>query len=218
MRRVGAVVTADHEQQIHRHVEQLAQRILPFLRRAANGVEETEIVRRQFRAVAIEDGLSNAALHFFGFAAQHRRLVGDADRLQMQIGIEPGRMRAAEFFQKRLLVAAVPDVIANVIGLREREDDEIMSLAIAERARAGRLGFFVLGFAVNDRRGGFARVFAHAFPDTHDVAAGGVDNLAADVLDLLQGRKLGAESGNDDDVIGLEVVDVGLLVFAESGS
>ena len=218
MRGVGAVVAADDEQQIHRHVEQFAQRILPFLGRAANGVEEAEILRGQLRAVAIDDRLPNAALHFLGLAAQHRRLIGHADRLQMHIGIEAGRMRLAEFFEKRLLVAAVPDVIANVIGLGEREHDEVMSFAVTERARAGRLGFFVLGLAVNDRGGGFARVFAHAFPDAHDVAASGVDDLAAAILDLLQNGKLGAERGHDDDVVGLQFGDVGLFVLAESGS
>jgi hypothetical protein len=31
------------------------------------------------------------------FAAQHRGLISHADRLQMHIGVEPGRMRAFEF-------------------------------------------------------------------------------------------------------------------------
>ena len=43
-------------------------------------------------------------------------------------------MRVAELLQERLLVAAVADVIANVIGVRERKHDEIMPLPIAERA------------------------------------------------------------------------------------
>ena len=73
----------------------------------------------------------------------------------------------------------------------------------------------MLGFAVNDGSGRFARVLAHAFPDTHDVATSGVDNLATDVFDLLQSRKLGAESGHDDDIVRTKVFDVGLLVFAE---
>ena len=88
----------------------------------------------QLGTVAIENGLADAALHFLGFAAQHRCLIGDTDRFQMQIGIEAGRMRVAEFFQKRLLVAAVADVIANVIRFGERKDDEVMSLAVTERA------------------------------------------------------------------------------------
>ena len=60
-----------------------------------------------------------AALHFFSFAAQHRGLIRHTDRFQMHIGIEPGRMCAFEFFEKRLFVAAVPDVVANVIGICE---------------------------------------------------------------------------------------------------
>ena len=63
-----------------------------------------------------------------------------------------------------------------------------MSASVAKRARAGRLGFFVLGFAVNDGSGRFAGVFAHAFPDTHHVSASGIDNLAAAILDLLLDR------------------------------
>ena len=43
-----------------------------------------------FRAIAIDDRLSDASLHFLGLAAQHRGLIGHADRLQMHIGIEAG--------------------------------------------------------------------------------------------------------------------------------
>ena len=91
MRSVRAVVAADHQQEIHLYVEQLAQRILPFLGGAANRVEEAEIFRGQLRAIAVDDRLSDAALHFFGLAAQHGGLIGHADRLQMNIGIKPGR-------------------------------------------------------------------------------------------------------------------------------
>ena len=109
----------------------------------------------------------------------------------------------------------MPDVIADVIRIGEREHDEIMTLAVAERARAGRLGFFVLGFAVDDRSGGFARVFANPFPDAHDVAAGGVDDLAAALLDLLQDGKLGPEGRHDDDIVRLQIRDVRLLVVPD---
>ena len=109
----------------------------------------------------------------------------------------------------------MPDVIADVIRVRQREHDQIMPFAVAERARTGRLGFFVLGFAVNDGSGRFARVFAHPLPDTHDVAAGGVDNLAAALLDLLQNRNLGPESRHDDHILRLQIGDVGLLVLPD---
>ena len=69
-------------------------------------------------AVFFLHGGLEAALHFLGFAAQHGGLVGHADGLQMQVGIEAGGIRAFELLQKFLLVAAVQDVIADVIRSR----------------------------------------------------------------------------------------------------
>src|SRR6185503_18165626 len=165
-------------------------------------------------AIAIGDRFLDAALHFLGLAPEHGGLVRHSYRAQMNIRIKTGRVGAFEFLQKRRFVAAAADVIADVIGVGQREDDKVMPLAVAEGARAGRLGFFVLGLAVNDRGGGFAGVFAHSFPDAHDVAAGRVHDLAAAILDLLQNRKLGPEGGQNDNVIGLELRDIGLFVVA----
>ena len=106
----------------------------------------------------------------------------------MHVRIEAGRISTAKFFKESLFVATVPDVFANVIGIGERQHNEIMSLAIAQGARAGCLGLLVLGLAVDDGSGRFARVFAHALPNTHYVAASRINNLAAALLDLLQGR------------------------------
>ena len=136
----------------------------------------------------------------------------------MHIGIEAGRISAAEFFQKGLLIAAVADVIANVIGVGQREHDEIMTLAIAQRARAGRLGFLVLGLAVNDGSGRFARVFAHAFPNAHHVAASRIDDLATAILDLLLDRQFRSKRRHDDNVVRLQIGNVGLFVLLRSDS
>ena len=57
-------------------------------------------------------------------------------------------------------------------------------------------------------------IFADPFPNAHDVAASGIDDLAAAIFDLLQNGKLGSESGQDDDVVGLQFGDVGLLVLS----
>ena len=140
--------------------------------------KKRKVFRGHLRAVAIGDRFLDAALHLLRLAAQHGGLIGHADRSQVNIGIKPGRVSAAELVQESLLVAAVPDVIANVIGVGQGQNHEVMAFAITEGARAGGLGFFVLGLAVNDRGGRFAGVFAHALPDAHDVAAGGVDDLA----------------------------------------
>src|SRR5205085_2773518 len=70
VRGIGAVVTAHHQQQIHRNVEQFAQRILPLLGRAADGIEKSKILRRFFHAITIDDRLSYPSLHFLGLAPQ----------------------------------------------------------------------------------------------------------------------------------------------------
>ena len=122
-------------------------------------------------------------------------------------------MSVAETVEKFLFVPAVPDVIADVIGVLESQDNEIMSLAVAQRARAGGLGFFVRSLAVNDRRRRFARIFPDAFPNTHHVAAGRIHDLAAAIFDLLLNGQLGAERRHDHHVVRLQISDVRLLVF-----
>src|ERR1019366_483151 len=113
-----------------------------------------------------------------------------------------------------MLTAAMPDVIANVIGVGKREDDEIMSLAVAECARARRFRFLVFGFSVNNGSRRFAGVLAHALPNAHHVATSGIDDLAAAILDLLQDRQFGSESGNDDNVVRLQIRNLRLLVLS----
>ena len=53
---------------------------------------------------------------------QHRRLVGEADALQVAIGIEARRGGRREPLQKRVAIAAVPDVIAHHLRLRARSN------------------------------------------------------------------------------------------------
>ena len=72
----------------------------------------------------------------------------------------------------------------------------------------------MLGFAVDNRSSGFARVFADAFPDAHHVAAGRIDDLAAAVFNLLLDRQFGSKRRHDDDVVGAEIGDVRLLVLS----
>ena len=89
-----------------------------------------------------------------------------------------------------------------------------MPAAVTKRARTGGLRLFVLRLAMNNRRRRFACVFAHPFPNAHHVAARGVDNLAAAILDLLLDRQFGSKCRHDDDVVGAEIRDVRLLISA----
>src|SRR5581483_7979154 len=122
-------------------------------------------------------------------------------------------MRALEFFEERMLVATVPDIIANVIGVLEGEHDNIMSASIAERARTGRLGFLVLGFAVNNGSRRLAGVFANSLPDAHHVSASGINDLAAAIFDLTLNGQFSAESRHDHHVFRPKIRNVRLLVF-----
>jgi hypothetical protein len=77
------------------------------------------------------NGLPNAPLHFFGFPAQHGRLICYTDSLQMHVGSNPANARL-ELVEERVFVAAVPDIVANVIGIGESQDHDIMSASVAE--------------------------------------------------------------------------------------
>src|SRR5206468_1421947 len=176
--------------------------------------EEAKILLRQFRSVSINNRLSNAPLHFLGLTPEHRSLICHTHRLQMHVRIEARRIGPLEFFEERLLIAAAPDIITDVIGVFERQYHHVMPASVTECARAGGLGFFVLGLAMYDRSDGFAGVLAHTFPDAHHVAASRIDNLAAAVLDLLLYRQFRAESRHDYHIFRTQIRDVGLLVFA----
>src|SRR5215475_15267624 len=95
---VGAIVTAHDQQQVHRNVQQFAQRILPFLSGTADRIKESEIFFSKLRSVSINYRLANSPLHFLGLATQHRCLVSDTQSLEMHVGVEAWRMRAFESF------------------------------------------------------------------------------------------------------------------------
>ena len=127
MRGVGGIVAADDQEEVHRFAEQFFQGVLAFLGGAANCVEKAEMAVQLVGAEALDHGVLDAALHFLGFAAEHGGLVGDADGLQVDVRIEAGGISAFESLQKFLFVAAVEDVVADVIGLGQGIDDQIMA-------------------------------------------------------------------------------------------
>ena len=119
-------------------------------------------------------------------------------------GSKPWGIRAFELFQKFLLVAALEDVLADIIGLREVEHDQIMSAAVGAGLGAGGLGFLVPCLAVNDARDAFLGILPDAFPDAHHVAAGGVHEHAALFFKPFARADLGAKRGNHHHVAGVQ--------------
>ena len=211
---VGGVVAADDEEEVHGFGEHGGEGVLALLGGSADGVEEAEVFLGALGAVAVGDGFFDAALDFFGFAAEHGGLVGDADALEVEVGVEVFAGGTAEALEEGGFIAAVSDVVADDVSFFEGEDDEVVSPARADGTAGGGFGFFVLGFAVDNGGDVASGVLADAFPDAHDVAAGGVHNLAAAFLDAGKGSDIGAEGGDDDDVADSEDVEVGGANFA----
>ena len=122
----------------------------------------------------------------------------------MDVGIEAGGISAFEGVEELLFVAAAQDVIADVIGFGQGIDDQVMARAVGAGLGGGGLGFLVLGFAVDDAGDSFLGVLADPFPDAHHVPAGRVHQLAALGHQFGAGAHLGAESGDDDHIVGAQ--------------
>ena len=121
MRGVRAVVAADHQHQVGRGNQHFEQGILPLLGCPANGVENAEVV---IRPVARQHRRTQTPLHLLGFGAQHGRLVGDADFLQMHIRIESLGACVAELGQKFFSVAALAQIGTDRVRFREVVHDQ----------------------------------------------------------------------------------------------
>src|SRR5438046_1606308 len=128
--------------------------------RAVHRIEKTEMLWQIRGAVLVFHRAPDSALDFFGLAAEHRRLIRNADGLQMDVRVKTRRVSAFELFQKRLLVAAIQNVVADAIRLGEIINDQVMAGAVRGGLRGCGLRFLVLGFAVNDAGHRILRVLA----------------------------------------------------------
>lgn len=208
---VGAVVSSDHKKHVHGGfvlaVEHSEERVLAFLGGSANGVEDVVGV---LIAVAIDDRLPDPALKFLGFALQHGGLVGDADPLEVVIGIKALGIGSGEGLQELLFVASVADVIADLVGIGGGEDDEVMTIFFgSEGTGCGRPGFLVIGLAMNDGGNVVFGVVAHSAPYFHYITTGGVDDVAADLGESVHEMGRGSEGRDNHDILVGELVVIG---------
>ena len=132
--RVAAVVPAHHDQKVHLVHQQVAQGVLTLLGGSTDGVEEAEVVAEFGSAESVLNRLLDATLHFLSLPAHHRGLVGHAHRLQVQVGVESGRVCSRKFLEKLLPVAALADVLTDVVRLGQIVDHEVVPQTVpAER-------------------------------------------------------------------------------------
>ena len=119
-------------------------------------------------------------------------------------GSKPAEYAPLKVSRNSCLLPPLQDVIADVIGLGECIDDEVMARAVGAGLGGGGLGFLVLGLAVDDAGDPFLGVLADPFPDAHHVAASRVHQAAAFGLKFGARAHLGAKGGDDHHVVGLE--------------
>ena len=129
----------------------------------------------------------------------------DADRLMEQAA---GRSTPAIFAsegEEGFRAAAGRVVMAEGVEGIEGEDDEVVAMGIfAEGAGGSGAGFLMGSLAMDDGSVAAFGVVAHAAPDAHDIAAGGVDGGAAAGRDLFHDCGFRAEGRDDDDVFRVE--------------
>ena len=110
--------------------------VLPVLRGAADGVEGAEALGDAGLAVAGANRLAEHLADRERLAAEHRRLVGAADPLEVQVGVEAGRDRVAELLRAARSRSGAPvaagDEVADPCRLVAIEHDEV----VAARASA----------------------------------------------------------------------------------
>ena len=130
---IGAVVTADDEEDVEGLLEEFEEGVLALLGGAADGVENLEVGGADRGAVAIEDGLLEAALDFLGFGLEHGGLIGDADATEMEVRVKALREATSEAGQEGVAVAAVADVVADGFDIGEGEDDEVVAVFLVAK-------------------------------------------------------------------------------------
>ena len=78
-------------------------------------------------------------------------MVGDANFLEMNVGVEAFGMCFGEIVQEFLSITTVTDVIADVVSLFKSENDEVVAIAIvADGTGGGGESFLVITFPVNE--------------------------------------------------------------------
>ena len=141
-----------------------------------------------------------------------RRRGADAGRDRI-----PRECAPAKFLEKRRLVAAVADVIADVIGIREREHHEVMAFAVA-RSRGDAVALVsscaALPWMMEVTSSlAFCRTRFQTLITSPQVVSTIWQPI---LLDAARASSLGAEGGHDDHVLRRQVADLRLLVLAES--
>ena len=170
------------------------------------------MVVQLFFAIALLHGLAQNCRDLPGLVGQHGGLVDHGDAGQIGPGIEPLRPFSRKLVGELLLGNGSVDEGGDPGGLLRVEHDERLRMLL--RVRVGRLRLLVPELPVNDDRVALLSQFLPPVPDSGNERAGGVVALAVllrigvetCLLQRLLDLQGGAESGDQDDVVGADLL------------
>src|SRR5215217_3807446 len=218
--RVARVVSAYHDHQIERLLQQSQYGILPFLSRRADRIERTEVLLQRIGSVAP----GHALLHLFRngerLPGQHRGLIGHSDAAEITLKIEPGRNTAGKVCPQGLDVAATFDEVADHPRFVHVEYHEIASLRVLHDLACRGLGLLVVVLSVDEGGVAVAGIALDPFPDVQHRSTGGVDQHTANAAKPLEVTNGDTEGGHDHHVVRGDFgeVEPALLFLGEEGN
>src|SRR5262249_54468570 len=109
---IAAVISPDDNHQVDVLAHEFVDGILPVLSGRTDRIEMAEPVGNLVLAVAFLDRFPEHLSDFQGFTAQHSGLVGEADVLEVDFGVESRRACLLKLLEKRAGIAALDDVAA----------------------------------------------------------------------------------------------------------
>ena len=180
---------------------------MTLLRGTANRVETAEARRPRPLAVRARDGRADLLADRQRFPGQHRGLIGNADSLEVCLGVEPGRNGAGKRLHERRGGKAAFDVVAQQPSFAHVAHDQVVA-TVRSHLGGGGLRLLVLILAVNEGGKAVARVGVDPLPDIQHRPAGRVDENAADLTECGKVVDGHPKRGHDHDVVARDAGEV----------
>ena len=199
MRCVGTVVATHHKHDVQRIFQQFIQGILAILGSTANGVKHIKII---IVPVPLNNGILHHLLKRLRLRFQHGGLVGDANLLQIPVGIKSRGTASFKPFQECLAVSAAHDVVAQDTGILQIVNHQVFPPSPFPKSPGSRSAGFLMGSLTVDNGGNpHGGVILHSFPDLHHVSACRIHNLHALLLQRIHERSGNTERGNNHHIV-----------------
>ncbi len=206
--RVRGVVTADDDAEVGPVLDERLRGVLVFVGGVAERVARVgEALLDVGLAVALPHGVAHQVGDGGGLLRQHGRLVDHAQLLQVPLRVKVLRVLVLEVVVEEVGVLLAPDHLRQFFGLLHVPHDDHGAFFLGVGERGARL--LVVPLAVDHDRVVVVPDLGALAPHLFDERAGGVVGLRVhpNLFEFLLHLQRGAEGGNDDHVVGRELVE-----------